>query len=500
MPDRFISIWFPHLVTDWLTVRRPALKSVALVLAAPEHGRMVTKAANLKAQLQGVVTGMGIADVRALISSPEVMDYQPGLEKKILHVIARWLIRYTPAVALDPPGGLILDVTGCAHLWGGEQEYFTEICTRLTNRGYLVRSALADTIGAAWGMARYGKGPFIIPSRTQATAILPLPPAALRVEAESVERLEKLGLRQVKDFIGLPRTALRKRFGAAFLSRIDQALGHEREVVAWTLPLSLYQGRLPCPEPISTVKGITIALQRLLDILCCRLTSEGKGLRAACFTGYRADGKSVNISISTNSPSHHVGHLLALFALRFPQFEPGPGIELFMLEAKKVENSLPVQEKLWTVHFGLHDPALSELADRLSTRFGAENLNRFMPAEHHLPEHSYRPAISLREEMTSEWRVARPRPIQLLARPEPIEVTAPIPDYPPMLFRYRGTLHTIKKADGPERIEQEWWMQEGQHRDYYCVENEEGQRFWLFRSGHYTADRTHGWFIHGFFA
>ena len=109
-------------------------------------------------------------------------------------------------------------------------------------------------------------------------------------------------------------------------------------------------------------------------------------------------------------------------------------------------------------------------------------------------------ASSINEKAQVVWKTDKPRPIKLLARPELIEVTAPIPDYPPMMFRYKRKLHKIIKADGPERIEQEWWLQQGKHRDYYYVEDEEGSRYWLFRSGHYDDTKLPQWFIHGFFA
>jgi protein ImuB len=147
----------------------------------------------------------------------------------------------------------------------------------------------------------------------------------------------------------------------------------------------------------------------------------------------------------------------------------------------------------------LDDIGLSELIDRFAGKFGANQIQRYLPDEHYWPERSVKPALSLDEKINTIWKVDRPRPLQLLQKPERIEVTAPIPDYPPMLFRYKGKLHKIIKADGPERIEQEWWLQQGQHRDYYYVEDEEGKRYWLFRSGHY-ADKSYQWFIHGFFA
>ena len=171
-----------------------------------------------------------------------------------------------------------------------------------------------------------------------------------------------------------------------------------------------------------------------------------------------------------------------------------------MLEALKTEKISPRQEKLWTTTCSLNDPGIAELMDRLTNRFGHSPILRYLPDEHHWPERSYKAATSLFEPVSSNWTMERPRPLHVLAKPQPIEVTAPIPDYPPMLFRYQGKLHKIKKADGPERIEPEWWIAEGQHRDYYAVEDEEGGRYWIFRAGHYAQDRSPSWFIHGFFA
>jgi protein ImuB len=222
-------------------------------------------------------------------------------------------------------------------------------------------------------------------------------------------------------------------------------------------------------------------------------------LRTAVFKGYQLGGGITQISIETNAPTSNPDHLYKLFEIRLPIIQTQEGIELFVLEAKRVENLMPGQEKLWEGSGALNDAQLSELLDRLTIKTGAQNIHRYLPCEHHWPERSFRPAKSLEETTKMQWR-DKPRPVLFLSKPEPIEVTAPIPDYPPMLFRYKGILHKITKADGPERIEQEWWIEEGEHRDYYYVEDEEGRRYWLFRSGHYNVAKTYGWFIHGFFS
>ena len=495
-----MTIWFQHLKTDWFCLRQPNLLQAPFVLTSPVHGRMIITAANNLAQAQGVDSGMVVADARALIPALQVFDDRPNLSARLLKGIAEWCIRYTPVVAVDPPDGLILDITGCAHLWGGERTYLNEIISRLKGRGYGVQAGMADTIGTAWAISRFGQESPIIDSGQQTSALLSLPPAALRLESSILERLQKLGLRQIRNFMSMPRSALRRRFGQHLLQKLDQALGQEEEAIQPVQPIVPYQERLPCLEPIVTATGIEIALLRLLETLSLRLQQEQKGLRLAYFKGYRVDGKIEKIEIGTSRASHNISHLYKLFELKLETIEPALGIELFMLEAPKVEDVSSLQEKLWEDTCGLEDNELSELIDRLINKIGAHTIHRYLPDEHHWPERSIKLASSPHEKLNTTWKYNRRRPMQLLSKPEPIDVTAPIPDYPPMLFRYKGRLHTIKKADGPERIEQEWWLDEGQHRDYYCVEDEAGSRYWVFRSGHYTEEKSYQWFIHGFFA
>jgi protein ImuB len=499
MARRFLSIWFRHLKTDWFTIRQSGLARVPFVLRAPSHGRMVITAVNAIAGSAGIGTGMVLADARAILPDLKVLDDIPDLPVRLLKRLAEWCIRFTPAVAIDPPDGLLLDVTGCPHLWGGDQPYLTEITKKLNGRGYDVRLAIADTLGVAWAVARFGKENMVIRSGDHVQALLPLPPEALRLEDETIDRLYKLGLQRVSQFIGMPRTALRRRFGQHVLMRLDMATGKQEEIIEPVEPIEPYQERLPCMEPIASAKGIEIALQQLLITLCHRLVQEQKGLRSAVFRGYRVDGKVEKIDIGTSHPSHSVNHLFKLFEIKLPTIEPALGIELFVLEAPKVEDHYPLQEKIWERSGGLDDIRLSELIDRLSGKVGMQAIHRYVPDEHYWPERSFKPASHLQEKAITSWRVDKLRPLLLLPIPERIEVTAPIPDYPPMLFLHHGKVHKVIRADGPERIEQEWWLQQGQHRDYYRVEDEEGQRYWLFRLGHYH-DKTYQWYLHGFFA
>ncbi len=476
--------------------RQPELKDSPFVLVNNEKGRRVVKAVNNIAQGKGVFTGMVVADCRALVPELQLFDYDEVQPKKLLMSLAEWCIRYTPFVSIDEDG-LILDASGCTHLWGGEQGYLREIHTRFKNFGYHIRMGMADTIGCAWALCHFGKNGSIIKEGKQSEAISSLPSAALRLEQSAWEKLEKLGLKTIGSFMTMPRTALRRRFGQGLLTRLDQALGAEMEMLTPIKPICPFEERLPSIEPIRTAPGIEIALKNLLAILCERLTKENKGLRKCELRCYRIDGNIQKIEIGTNRPTRNVIHLFKLFELKIQTIEPDLGIELFILEAPVVEELLSSQDALWAMS-SASEAAVAELIDKLAGKIGSNAIHRYLPAQHFWPERSIIETSSLTEKPDTEWRTDLPRPLHLLPKPEYIEVSVPMPDYPPLLFHYKGIRHTVKKADGPERIEQEWWMQEGQYRDYYCVEDENGARYWLFRLGDYSSGNPK-WFIHGFF-
>ncbi|RYY37739.1 MAG: DNA polymerase Y family protein [Sphingobacteriaceae bacterium] len=498
MQKRFMTIWFRHLLTDGLVHRRPELKDLPFVLAAPQKNRMVITASSPLAEREGAFTGMAVADARAAVTNLLVIDEVPGQPHKLLRLLGLGCIRYTPVVSIDLPDKLILDISGCAHLWGGEREYLKEIVLKLRATGFDARAAIADTPGAAWAVSRFAQKRPIVPAGGQAVAIAALPPAALRLEPEVVERLQKLGFRAIGPLLQLPASVLRRRFGQGLLLRINQALGRVEEYIESLIPPVPYTERLPCLEPIRNVPGIEIAIEKLLSALCLRLQEESMGLRKAFLKCHRIDGKKVQVAISTTKGSHSVSHLMRLFRLQIAKIEPALGIELFVLEATRVEPMETLQEQLWAESKGLGDTSLTELLDRIAGRVGQQAIQRFLPTEHYWPERSVRLATSLTEHPATAWPAIL-RPIRLLSVPEPIEVMALVPDHPPKVFMHKGKRHNIDKADGPERIGREWWQDKGEHRDYYIVEDSEGQRYWLFRSGYYDGGDAR-WYLHGYFA
>ncbi|WP_276483932.1 Y-family DNA polymerase [Paraflavitalea pollutisoli] len=500
MARRYVSIWFRFLQADYCALRQPALRSGPFVLASPDHGRMMVRAVNAAALQAGIEAGITVADARTIYAAVEVRDDDPALVDSLLQRLAAWCIRFTPVSAIDGAEGLLLDVSGCAHLWGGEAAYLHDLVQRLQQLGFTVQASMADTIGAAWAMARFTQHPTIVPAGGHIEALQGLPPEALRLEPATTARLRQLGLRRIKRFLSMPRAVLQRRFGTHFLLRLDQALGTATETLTPIQAPAPFEERLPCLEPIVTATGIEMAIEQLLTSLCKRLEQEGKGIRQAVLKAFRVDGAIEQIAIGTHRASLHVAHLFKLFALKIDQVEPALGIELFLLEAVKVEAVEPLQEKIWEGSGGLDDTGLSELIDRLSNRIDINQIHRFAPAEQYWPEWSFRDAPALHGRLPDAWSASRRRPLTLLYQPAPIQVAAPVPDYPPILFRYKGQVHNIKKADGPERIEQAWWLQTGEHRDYYVVEDEAGKRYWVFRSGHYDAHNKTQWYLHGFFA
>jgi protein ImuB len=496
---RFVSIWFRYLLADRYVRRHPELKGTPFVLAAPQRGRMVVIASSPGAEALGILPGMVVADARAAYPALNVIE-DPGLEpEKILKGLGEWAIRFTPMVAVDLPDGLILDATGCAHLWKGERPYLKDMVSRTKELGYEVRVAMAGTPGVAWALARFSSAGALVPPGHDKEAILPLPPAALRLPPETQDKLLKLGLDRLGKFIDMPPSVLRRRFGQGLPDRIVQVLGLASELLQPIQPESPYQERLPCLEPLRTATAIKMAIEVLLEKLCRRLAEENKGLQKAILKTYRLDGEMQEITIGTHRPTCHIQHLFRLFELKVPTIRPDLGIELFVLEAPVVVDMPPVQENLWSLTGANDHAAIAELLDRLAGRGGADSIHRYLPVARYWPERSIQEARSLEEKATVEWRTDRPRPTHLLGEPVPIQVAAPVPDYPPILFRYQNVVHPIRKADGPERIEQEWWVAAGEHRDYYAVEDEEGRRYWIFRSGHYEGNQSK-WFLHGFFA
>ncbi len=500
MKKRYLAIWFPQLLLDWAIRQYPVRGQSPFALVMAEKGKMKIQAVNAAACQRGVFRGMSLADGRAICPDLDIMDYPWEKQIPFIQAWAAWAIRFTPVTAMDPPEGIFLDISGCAHLWGGEETYLNTILRRIRSLGYQARGAIADTIGAAWALSHYGPSPEYVHQSHQEKALSSLPVEALRIEAPLRQRLHQLGIYRIHHLESISRPALRRRLGAEGLLRLDQLWGDQWEGLNPYQPEAPYQERLSFIDPLATLKGIRRVLEMLLIRLCQRLERENKGMRKVRLNCYRVDDRIERVSVSLSSSSRDPYQVQSLFNDRLPEIRFGMGIELMVLEALIVEPLYPSPSFLWTEKSTGSSKELAPLLDRIRSRIGERSLERYLPTGHHWPENSFRPATSLWESPSLPWPANLPRPVQILDPPLPIEASSLLPDYPPFLFRFQGRALSVAKAEGPERIESEWWWDNsGIYRDYYGVEDQQGIRYWLFRQGDKDSPGTQ-WFLHGWFA
>ena len=463
-----------------------------------------------------------LADARAMVPELQVRPAEPAADARLLEDLAGWCERYTPLVALDrshghdPGGALWLDITGCAHLFGGELELGADLLARLRRQGLTAAAGIADTPGAAWACARFAPpGREIVPPGETRAALGPLPVAALRLEPELCAMLERLGLARIEQLHPLPRPALTARFGMDLVTRLEQAWGQSAEPISPRTPRPAHRAQLAFAEPLLETEALRAVAARLLEQLCTGLEMAGQGARRLTLAVYRVDNSTACMRIGTSRPCREVHQLARLFAEKLQEIDPGFGIERAILAAEVVEPLLPEPLAWRGMGAGDLDQArdLAPLVDRLSNRLGEDAVAQLVPQASHIPERAQRrvPALCHTKPEPFPGRrlqgEAPARPLRLLARPEPIEAVAPVPDQPPVLFRWRHALHRVARVRGPERLAPEWWRApeadpSALTRDYFAVEDTLGGRFWLFREGLYLtgAASLPRWYLHGMFA
>jgi protein ImuB len=510
---RYLSLWLRRLSTDRIT-RRSSERVEAFVVVASVKGAQQIAALTDGAARLGLKVGLGLADARARYPWLPVVEADFEADRRLLEAIADWCDRYTPLVGLDPPDGLLLDVTGCAHLFGGESALARDLVMRLAQQGLHVRAAIADTIGCAWGMARYGKQGIVPHGETEAAA-LPLPIAALRVDAEIVAGLKVAGLTCLGDLARRPRAPFAARFGKVLLLRLDQALGRVEEPISPRLPVPAAMAEQRFPDPIAHEADVLGTVGQLGGRLAGVLERRGEGGRLFQVALFRADGTVHRLEIGTGAPLRDPERVRKLFGERLAVLgdacDPGFGYDMVRLSALVTERTDPAQTGLQHED---HDEELAHLVDRLGARFGLRRVTRLVPQDTHIPEyavtavpaHAPRPAAVVMPPIDQD-SLSVARPFRLLARPEPIEAIAEVPDGPPIRVTWRHVAHQIARAEGPERIAMEWWRDNRGNqltRDYFRVEDSAGARMWIFREGLYGREVKHPdiprWYLQGLFA
>ena len=499
MPRRLLSLWLPRFGSELALRRRPVAGAFALVTRARGADRLAC--VNREAAARGLQPGMGLADARALCPDLTARPADPAAAASALDALRRWALRYCPWVATDGPDGLMLDITGAAHLMGGEEALLENLVARLARTGFRARAAIADTRGAAWAVAHYGPGG-IVPAGGTEQALMDLPLAALRLEPETTEGLERLGLRRVRDLACMPRASLTRRFGAAPLLRLDQALGHLAEPVAAPPQPPVLAVRLSLPEPIGLMGDIQAGLDRLLARLCDHLRRADLGARRLLLELSRVDGQDIRLDIGLARPMRDAAPMARLFARALDGVDAGFGIDRMRLSAPATE-ALP-DAQITTTGAQAQDD-LADLLTRLCNRVGFENVQRYLPADSNIPEKAYTVAAAayvppapdwpIRDRPTCDWPTTPPRPL-LVFPPEPI---AGLGRTVPRRFRWRGQAWQVMAVAGPERISPEWWLDDPAWRtglrDYWRVQTDRGARLWLF----HTPQRD-GWYVQGEFA
>jgi protein ImuB len=544
---RILSLWLPRLPTDRIKrqlSRNAATKAfssevatgwreenaskkdssglasnVPCIVVAKQNNALQISALDDAAAHLGLEAGLPLANARAVCPQLQVFDADEVADAQTLNDIADWCDRFTPLVALDSPHGLFLDITGCAHLFGGEAALMQMLCGALARQGFAVSAAIAGTSVCARTMNRYVHGR-IVSDGEEAEAIKPLPVSALGAIEPITRGLRRAGLKTIRDVASRGRHEVTARFGADFTTLLEQALGQGDAPISPRKPLPDYIVEKRFAEPVSTDGVIVATLSRLAQMLVAAMEKQGKGARRLEASFFRTDGAVRRIVVDTGQPVTKAAVIDRLFRERLEALsdplDPGFGFDLVRLSASRSEIVVQQQRDL---DANVHDnDELAALIDRIAARIGGRRVVVHLPQDTHIPERAGL-AAPAQHQLASAALAAWPdraegepplRPLRLFEKPEVIKVIAQVPDGPPAWFQWRRATHTVVHVEGPERVAMEWWRSQGEMltRDYFRVEDEEGSRFWLYRDGLY--DREIGqregkviqptWFMHGLFA
>ncbi|MFL6828424.1 MAG: Y-family DNA polymerase [Bradyrhizobium sp.] len=467
----------------------------------------------------GLEIGLPLANARAICPQLQVYDADETADANALNAIAEWCDRFTPLVALDPPHGLFLDITGCVHLFGGEAAMMRLVCGVLTAQGFAVSAAIAGTAVCARTMTRHVHG-CIVCAGEEANAVGPLPVSALGAEEAIVTGLRRAGLKTIGDVAGRARHEITARFGAHFTMLLEQALGQSDAPISPRKPLPEYIVEKRFAEPVATEAVISATLSGLAGMLVTAMAQQGKGARRLEARFFRTDGAVRTIVVDTGQPVTKTQVIDRLFRERLSTLsdplDPGFGFDLIRLSANRTEIVVQQQSDL---DANVHDnDELAALIDRIAARIGARRVVVHLPQDTHIPERAVLAAPAQYHLAAAAHAIWVPRaqgepplrPLRLFDRPEQIKVIAQVPDGPPARFVWRRATHAVVRAEGPERLAMEWWRPQGEMltRDYFRVEDEAGLRFWLYRDGLYDREVVQeegkavspNWYMHGLFA
>ncbi len=546
---RILSLWFPRLAAErFLRLDRRLPAGPFAVVGEVGNAQMLVSVSS-EAEATGLRRGQPLRDARAMCPELVTKLTNPQLDAAFLTVLRRWAGKFSPWVSEEPPDSLVIDLTGCAHLFGGEPALMQVAEDDCADLGLTVSAGIADTVGAAWAIARFaGQGPGggtrtgddimqearatrsraakrhwvkggaspattatrnqtgrIAPTGQMRTTLAPLPVAALRLPPDVLAMLTRLGLRHIGDLAGQPRAALARRFGQHLVHRLDQATGIAPEPVSPARPPAHFVTRLTMPEPIGLASDIAAALDRLLPPLGDKLRAVGRGARRVRMECFRTDHTMQWIEVGLARPSADPERMRPLLAMKINEIDAGFGIDRIRIVAVATE---PIHTHQHSGHAEAaadgairlgKSAGLDDLLGRIGARVGLEAITRLHPADSHIPDKAAKVVAAVWSEPAPEWpRPPGPRPLEIW-RPE--IVAAEESTDVPATFRWRGRTLETRTASGPERIAPEWWLDDPDWRsgvrDYWRVTTRSGERLWLYYAHGQTMSA--GWFCQGSF-
>lgn len=496
---RYLVLHLPQLPTDRVRHAEPGLEGQRLACWAVIANRRVLIAVD--APGTGLHPGQALADAQAMHPELVLRPAEPEADGALLEGVALWALRFTPLALGDPPDGLVLDITGCAHLFGGEAPLLARVSAGLGRGGIAARAVIASVADLAAALARAGQHGTVLPPGQERAAVEALPLATLRLPHDCLAGLSRFGLQRVGDVLRQPRAPLARRFGRVLLDALDALTGERPRRLTPVRPPSEYEVICNFVDPIVTRPGIDRAVDRLLEQLCAKLAEAGQGARQITLRAFRVDRDVQELTVGTGLPSRTPAHLRRLFAVVLERLEPDLGFERMTLQADVTNPFVAAQDGMGVISGDAHHAAeaLGELLDRLGQR---ATVWRLAPAESHWPERAVQEVDAFAEVPRDGAWPGLAHPVRLLSRPVPLMVGAAVPDGPPAHLRLEGIMHQVLWADGPDRIEPEWWCEpeERPGRDYYRVALATGARLWIARAAPIRPDEPSLWFLHGYLA
>ncbi|KMS58144.1 Y-family DNA polymerase [Sphingobium cupriresistens] len=502
-----LALWFPFLACERMQATMEPISDRSPEAGAPEPLALVARVGNalrlaavdMLAVKQGLTTGMTLADARARCPTLVTRPADPVADAQALDRLLEAMRHFTPMVALDAPDGLILDISGCGHLFGGPKALAQQARAMA---GYASRHAFGPNAMAARALARHGGGD-----------VAALPVAALELDDGALAALRRAGLRSIGDLSQRPMGMIAARFGEQAVTRLRQILGEAPSPIAPRRPSAPIRAEARFPEPIARTEDVMDVIEDLLNQAARQMEARKLGGRRFVIRLLRSDGARQGLAIETGQPVRDPAVVLRLLRERIDTMadplDPGFGFDAMLLAVPRVD-PLAERQQAMDGEAQVAEDGIVALVDRLGIRLGPDNVRRLQPCDRHLPEGAQRliPATQSRQQPWPTAQDRPPRPLLLFDPPQPVAVIAGVPDGPPQRFRWRDRLHEVRLAEGPERIAAEWWRRRDGHqpggagktRDYYRIEDSDGRRYWMFRHGLFGEETDIVWYLHGLFA